>query len=575
MAKKNNIFSILLSWWDQWGLFSLSLFFLAFIPLYPKIPVFSPIEQYIVRVRIEDFLVLGAVVSWLIQWWRGKIAWRNPVLVTMLAYFFVSLISVGLAIFILHTVPWQPVHIAKTLLHYFRYIEYFSLLLIFFSGIKNKQQLTAVLNILALTVVAIAIYGYGQKFFYWPVYSTMNREFSKGVRLYLTEHARVQSTFAGHYDLGGYLVIILPIILAAALLTQKPINKIFFHLAHWSGIWLLVVSASRTSFAAYLVSVWIVIGVIAWQKSKWSAKIKYAFTRLALVGIMLSFTMVWFGEDIYDRFIQLLEGYPQVNSTYHNLNAMRKDFTNKYVLVYFSDKSLVPTVQKPDNAISTDEAVRIIVSSDERPTTTRPGDVYEDIPDIVEVATKSADGTETTILVSQPRVFSENALKHGLSLAIRLDALWPQAIKGFQRNPLTGSGYATLNKLGYQHFTEADSTDNNFLRTLGETGLLGFITFYGSILLAIYLSVSLFKSEDVTNKILSIGYFAGSIGLLINATYIDVYAASKVAFTFWSVTGLLLAALAMDSKTKKSFNNLTKQIEKLTGPAKKIFLLKS
>ena len=42
----------------------------------------------------------------------------------------------------------------------------------------------------------------------------MNREFSKGMRLYLSEYARVQSTFAGHYDLGAYLVVVLPLALA-------------------------------------------------------------------------------------------------------------------------------------------------------------------------------------------------------------------------------------------------------------------------------------------------------------------------------------------------------------------------
>jgi len=44
-------------------------------------------------------------------------------------------------------------------------------------------------------------------------------------------------------------------------------------------------------------------------------------------------------------------------------------------------------------------------------------------------------------------------------------------------------------------------------------------------------------------RILSIGFMASSIGLLINALYIDVYAASKVAFSYWGLTGLYLASL--------------------------------
>ena len=71
--------------------------------------------------------------------------------------------------------------------------------------------------------------------------------------------------------------------------------------------------------------------------------------------------------------------------------------------------------------------------------------------------------------------WSANALKYGLSMGIRLDSLWPHALNAFSLNPFTGKGYATLNKLGVTEFTEFDSTDNNFLRVLGETGLLGFM----------------------------------------------------------------------------------------------------
>ena len=39
----------------------------------------------------------------------------------------------------------------------------------------------------------------------------------------------------------------------------------------------------------------------------------------------------------------------------------------------------------------------------------------------------------------------------------------------------------------------------------------------------------------------AIGMIAGIVGLLLNASYIDVFAASKVAETFWAFTGILLA----------------------------------
>ncbi|NCN03973.1 MAG: hypothetical protein GW942_02770, partial [Candidatus Pacebacteria bacterium] len=244
--------------------------------------------------------------------------------------------------------------------------------------------------------------------------------------------------------------------------------------------------------------------------------------------------------------------------------------------------NLLPQANMPNNGLSTDEAVQIIVSSDTRPVTqkpveedlqNRPSDVYVDVPDYVKVATVSATGETTYITVERDRTYSDNALKYGLSLAIRLDTLWPQAIKGFYKNPLVGSGYATLNKDTLYLFTEADGVDNNFLRTLGETGLLGFISFYGTIIFAMSLAIkSLRNHQDELIKIFAIGYFAGSLGLLLNATYIDVYAASKVAFSYWAITGVFVAYYSIienKSKLRKDFATKNSPINKRAKRIKK------
>jgi len=61
-----------LHWLDDHLLLILAGFLLAFIPLWPKIPVWSPIEQYIVRVRLEDFAILFTAGIWFIQLLRKK-----------------------------------------------------------------------------------------------------------------------------------------------------------------------------------------------------------------------------------------------------------------------------------------------------------------------------------------------------------------------------------------------------------------------------------------------------------------------------------------------------------------------
>lgn len=537
----------ILAWLDHYLLAIWSGFLLAFIPLYPKIPLFSPIEQYIVRVRLEDIFIFVAFLIWGIYWLRGKVAWRKPIVYMMLAYIGVGFLSIVSALFITQTVPLQPLHIGKTVLHYFRYIQYFSLFFIVFSAIKTRAQAKAILATIVITVVAISIYGYGQQNYYWPVYSTMNREFSKGVRLYLTEHARVQSTFAGHYDLGAYLVIVLPLLLALGYAVKSWKLKLAIHGAHFLGMWLLIVSASRTSFAAYIVAITIVTLLFALNKTSFLGKIWWATSRYLVLGLIIVYTFFTFGGDIYDRLLQVLQSYPAAHRFYHDLNRERKMAYERFVLVPLGLREIsLPKAEIPENAISTEEAQRIIVASDTRPTPTKPSDVYVDVPDLIEVSTTSADGTVTTTIEERDRTYSDNAIRYGLSLAIRLDTLWPQAIDGFKQNPVLGKGYATLNKQAVSQFTEADSTDNNFLRTLGETGVLGFVTFYGAIAFALAYAVKSVRTKDSLLQALAIGYIAGTIGLLGNAVYIDVFAASKVAQVFWGITGLFIAYYYLD-----------------------------
>lgn len=542
-------------WLDDHLMLMLAGFLIAFIPLYPKVPLFEAIPGYIVRVRLEDMLVLGTAAVWLIQAIRGKINWKVPGLWFLIAYVIVGVLSLLDAVFIIKTIPLQLLHVGKSVLHYFRYIEYFALLLFVFSAIKTKSDALKLLVVSFLTVLGISIYGYGQKYYYWPVYSTMNREFSKGVRLYLTEHARVQSTFGGHYDLAAYLVIFLPIVLAVAFTTSNKWLKISLHLLHAFGVWLMVVAASRTSFGGYILAVGVVLLFVAAKQLTWKAKLWFTVSRGAFLGVLLGFMTLFFGQDIYERFLQTLEGYPTAHYYYHYYNDQRKKLLHEGLVAIGLVEAEKPA--PPANAVGVtddDQMKGAVVASDQRPASTKPSDVYTDVPDKVQVSTTSATGVTTTTTVEVPRTYSANALKYGLSVAIRLDTLWPRAIAGFWRNPLLGSGYATLTKESVEQFTEAESTDNNFLRTLGETGLLGFLSFYG---LAIFASIQAWKLGRQTSgwiMAVSFGFIAATLGLLLNATYIDVFASSKVAFAYWGCTGLILALsqLVLPKKTHAS-----------------------
>lgn len=552
-------------WLDDHIVLLLSSFLIAFIPLYPKLPLFEAIPGYIVRVRLEDILIFITMIIWFIQVLRKKIEWKTPLTFVIILYAVVGLLSTASGVLITKTIPNELLHIGKSLLHYFRYLEYFCLLFVAYASVTTLKHLKLMLAIITVTVIAITIYGYGQRFLYWPVYSTMNREFSKGIRLYLTEHARVQSTFGGHYDLAAYLVIITPVLLSAHYFLKNKWQKFGMFVVFIAAYWLMIMTASRTSFASFFLSIGLVIALATFiLRSKWKDRLFWAFRQYLLIGLISIVMLVNFGYSMYERLLQTLEAYPAVYKPYTQTIKSAVSFRT-YLIDSLISRENQDTVtetinnmtdtQPPENSLSVEEAA-VLVSSDTQPTAAVPSDVYVNVPTYETVATVSANGTITETVVAKERTYSETAQTHGLSFAIRLDTLWPRALQGFYRNPLLGSGYATLTKETVSQFTEAESTDNNFLRTLGETGILGFITFYGTVVLSSFLAWRLYKKSnlDPIAYTFVIAYLAATAGILLNAVFIDVFAASKVAFTYWALTGILLAIQNLYDRRYFSFD---------------------
>lgn len=516
-----------LKWLDDHILEYLSFALLIFIPLYPKIPLADLIPGYIVRLRLDDVLVGVSFIIWLVWLARGKVSLKgNPLLIPILIYILIGFISSLSAIYITKTVPMSDVHIAKLFFNWARRIEYISVFFIFLSSIKSLKQIKKYVLTAAIVLILVSAYGFGQKYLYWPAFSTMNREFSKGVKLYLTEHARVLSTFGGHYDLAAYLMIVLTIFIPMITMAKKLALKLLFLIASVAGFWLLILTVSRTSFLAYLVSITVVFALLAAKRGWLKAGLNWLIVISISFGIMLSF------GDLSERFAHVLK-----------LDKLK----NAWILKPF--KKDIP--KGPNVAyLGTD----IGSKSDTPPSTERPGglqtavpaDVYDNIPEF------GTNGPIPASLSAKPRVYSQAAVQYDLSTGIRLDYTWPQAIKGFTQNPLLGTGYSTLTKKNVEDFTEAESTDNDFLRSLGETGSLGFLAFFGTIGYVIYTGIkNLKRISDSFSFTLVAGIVAAIVGLLINAIYIDVFEASKVAYTFWTLTAILLATIKFAKTAQK------------------------
>lgn len=120
------------------------------------------------------------------------------------------------------------------------------------------------------------------------------------------------------------------------------------------------------------------------------------------------------------------------------------------------------------------------------------------------------------------------------STSIRLNVEWPRALRAFKKNPLVGTGYSSITL----------ATDNDFLRLLGEVGILGFLSFILIFLNIINLGRKIFfKLSSLSGVELAFiaSFIGGLIGVLVNALFIDIFEASKFAIIFFLIIGLFVS----------------------------------
>lgn len=473
-------------------------FLLFFIPLYPKFPLFSVSETY-VSIRLEDVfiaLIVGLFALRLLIKKDFSLLKDNLTKLVFL-FFSVGFVSLLSAIFITkNVVP----HLA--FLHFLRRIEYISLLFVAYYSVKNIKQLKTYGWIVLLATFGVIVYGLGQKFFGWPVVSTMNKEFSKGLILRLTWWARVNSTFAGHYDLASYVVMILSLTAASFILLKSWKKKIIVGFVAILSYYILILTASRVSFGAYLVGT---AFVLWFSNKKWWLIPFFVFSILGMV----------FSDDLGQRYAATF-----------NLDL---SFLSGKVAVKETEQALVPTL--------TPTLIPTPTPKKEKPGipagSLTPTDTPTPTPEVEPEASGSGEPIEST------------ALAVGRSTDIRLKVEWPRAIRAFLKNPFLGTGYSSISL----------ATDNDYLRLLGEIGLLGALAF-GAVIIEIarrMLAFVFINKAHRGERIFVVGVIGASIGYFLNATFIDVFEASKVAFFFWIMIGVSLKVIDL-SNTKSNKN---------------------
>ncbi len=410
---------------------------LIVVILYPKFPLLA-VSGSFVAIRLEDILIALISIFWLVGS-RKKIAEiKNlPLHRTIILFLMIGAIATFGGIFLSKTVV-----LSQGILHWTRRIEYLIGFFIAYDVLKNQSQLVMLIKTLLVSSFFVSIYGIGQKFFNFPLISTTNSEFAKGLALTLGPGARINSTFAGHYDLAAFAII--PIIISVGLLTLKIKNKWLLIINMAMIYWTMLLSASRITFASLFVSV----GILLFLTKKYTWMV--CLVVIAIISII---------------------GTPQLAGRYRELIVSH--------LI-----SIVPTVSAQEESKAVDS----------------------EVPDALKPAATPEDR----------------------SLNIRLKAEWPKALLAFKKNPLLGSGYSSVGL----------AVDNDYLRIMAETGLLGFFAFI-LILVRIYRNFfEIVKQPSSISSIFVISISLGLLSTLITGLFIDIFEASKIAIIIWICLGL-------------------------------------
>ena len=490
----NNLIKILLS------------IFIFLVPLWPKLPI-RMIDYTYIAIRLEDIYLVIMSIAFIIQIIRKKLKLNKTFLWLFVLYWLAVFASALWAIFIGKTVVLY--HLA--LLHSLRRVEYMIVFFIASSIISNKKDFFLFLNLFIASVFIVSLYGLGQKYLGFPAVQTMNPEYAKGYILYLTPEARISATFAGHYDLASYLIFSIPIVLSFYFFFKK--NYLYL-LTFVLSLVVLIDTSSRISFGAYVVSTIVFLFLIR----------KYLFT---VFVIILTIGLMFISKDLGKRFFRTFQikrilVNEKTGSVYVNQNITTKELPAGSFYVKLKDQTTEAPV-----AANTETFKKQIVQ--------------EQVMKVTSTGKKLSNNEFDKLIASlSANLKGVNTIVSDISFATRIQVEWPRAIEAFGKNPVLGTGPSSI--------TEA--TDNDFLRWLGEIGLLG-TTLFMIILFSIIKNVLSKTSALVKeNKLLSLGFVFGLIALLINATYIDVFEASKVAYTFWTVAGLFIGYSTLSSKIK-------------------------
>lgn len=467
--------------------------FIFFIPLWPKLPI-KTVDYTYIAFRYDDVFVALFTLVFVIQLLRKKVKLNKNLIIPFVVFWLMVFISCLWNTYVSKTIVIPHLGFLNSL----RRIEYMIVFFIASSIIKNKKDFFQMLSFFLTSVSLVVLYGFGQKFLNFPAVQTMNPEYSKGYLLYLTPEARLSSTFAGHYDLASYLVFAIPMMLAFYF-SKKKQSLLFLFIG---ALITLLYTSSRISFIAYFFATFAFLFFL--RKFKFS-----------IFVLLLTASLMFATGELTKRFLQTFQ--------------VRRILVNEQTgAVYIGQ--VISTKNLPSGSF-------YIKLNNQLPSAAPPVDLDlikkqylgEKIKEaLLSGRTLTTQEEQQIIATISANLKPVNTVISDISFATRLQIEWPRAIKALIRNPLLGTGPSSI--------TEA--TDNDFLRWLGETGLMGTISFLNILFMIVFVIWKKIAKSSMEDRLIGLGFIFGLVALLVNATYIDVFEASKVAYTFWTIAGL-------------------------------------
>jgi len=466
--------------------------FIFFVPLWPKLP-FKMINYTYIAIRLDDIYLAILAFVFAFQLLRKKVT-LNKKFILPFALFFISVF----ASFIWNAYVVKNMQLPHLgLLHSLRRVEYMIMFFIASSVIKTKKDFWQIISYFFISVFLVILYGLGQKFLNFPAVQTMNPEYAKGYILYLTPDSRISATFGGHYDLAIYLVMAIPLILSFYFAKK---NNMFLYL-FVGALLILLYTSSRSSFIAYLIAT---VGFLLFIR-------KFKF--LILVLILTAGLMFTTGE-ITKRFLK----------TFQVRRILVDDRTGA---VYIGQTITTKELPAGSFYVKLKDQTK---NSDDNLNTFRNKIVQEKVNEATNSGVLTVGNTDQYVATLSANLRPVNTVVSDISMATRFQVEWPRAINAFKKNPLLGTGPSSI--------TEA--TDGDYFRWIGEVGLLGTITFLNILFLILKTIFVSIKKLSFEEKLIGYGFIFGFFALFINASYIDAFEASKVAYVFWTLAGLYI-----------------------------------